>query len=209
MEKKITVSEVFKISWEALKSQIWILVGLFIGISIVSFILNLLLIPLMTSVVGTIIGYVITIAISLILGLGYLKNMFQALDGEEPQFSAYGQQAPKIFTMFVAYLLASIAIMIGMIFLIVPGIYLALRLQFFAAFIVEEDAGIMESLQKSWEITKGQVMDLFILLLAMIGITIVGVLLLGVGVLVAGPLVYMMMCCAFRKLNSPLQAIEE
>ena len=49
-----------------------------------------------------------------------------------------------------------IIVVFGICLFIIPGIYLALRLQFFTAFIVEEDTGIIESLKRSWEITRGQ-----------------------------------------------------
>lgn len=209
METKFTISEVLKTSWQALKSQIWILVGLFIGYYILVLIFSFLLVPAMTSITGMIVGYIIIGVFGYIFMLGYTKNMFQAYDGEEPQFSAYGQQAPKILTFFVAALLMGIAVSIGSIFLVIPGIYLSLRLQFFAAFIIEEDAGIIESLKKSWELTKGQVLQLFLVLLLMMGISIVGILLFVVGVFVAAPLNFMIYCAVFRQLNTPMQVIEE
>jgi hypothetical protein len=208
METKFTISEVLNASWTALKSQIWILVGLFLGYVILYSVISLLLLPAMSSVALSIIVNVIICVISLIFVLGYIKNLFQALDGEEPQFSAYGQQARKIGIYFVAALISSILILIGTFLLIIPGVYLALRLQFYNQFIVEEDAGIIESLQKSWDITKDQVLPLFLLFLAMLGIGIAGFILLGVGTLVAYPLIILMQCCVFRKLNSPLNSIE-
>ena len=67
---------------------------------------------------------------------------------------------------------------------------------------------ISESLHKSWEITKGQVLPLFILALVMIGILILGCILFGIGIFVAVPLIYMMYGYVFRKLNTPLQILE-
>ena len=74
--------------------------------------------------------------------------------------------------------------------------------------IIEENAGIIESLHKSWEITKGQALPLFILALVMIGILILGCILFGIGIFVAVPLIYMMYGYVFRKLNTPLQILE-
>jgi len=45
-------------------------------------------------------------------------------------------------------------------------------------------------------------MPLFLLLLAMIGTVIVGCILFFVGLFVAVPLIYMMQCYTFRKLNT-------
>ncbi len=202
MEPKFMISEVFGTSWKHTKSQIWVLVGLFIGFSILSMIVTLFGMPAQGSIVGRVIVQIVSLLISCIFMLGYVKNIFQALDGEEPQFSAYGQQSRKIITYLIANILFSIAVCIGMVLLIIPGIYLYLRLQFFTAFIVEEDCGIIESLQKSWNMTQGQTLPLFLLLLTMIGTAIVGCILFFVGFFVAIPLIYMMQCYTFRKLNT-------
>lgn len=194
MEPKFMISEVFGTSWKYTKSQIWVLVGPFIGYFILSSIIS--------SMVGKIIVNLISAVISSAFMLGYIKNLFQTMDGEEPQFSAYGQQSRKIFTYLIARIIMGIAVAIGIFLLIVPGIYLAIRLQFYSAYIVEEDCGIIESLQKSWDLTKGQGMPLFLLLLAMIGTAIVGCILFFVGLFVAVPLIYMMQCYTFRKLNT-------
>ena len=202
MEPKFMISEVFGTSWKHTKSQIWVLVGLFIGFSILSMIVTLFGMPAQGSIVGRVIVQIVSLLISCIFMLGYVKNIFQALDGEEPQFSAYGQQSRKIITYLIANILFSIAVCLGMVLLIIPGIYLYLRLQFFTAFIVEEDCGIIESLQKSWNMTQGQTLPLFLLLLTMIGTAIVGCILFFVGFFVAVPLIYMMQCYTFRKLNT-------
>ena len=202
MEPKYMISEVFGTSWKHTKSQIWVLVGLFIGFSILSMIVTLFGMPAQGSIVGRVIVQIVSLLISCIFMLGYVKNIFKALDGEEPQFSAYGQQSRKIITYLIANILFSIAVCIGMVLLIIPGIYLYLRLQFFTAFIVEEDCGIIESLQKSWNMTQGQTLPLFLLLLTMIGTAIVGCILFFVGFFVAVPLIYMMQCYTFRKLNT-------
>ncbi|KKB48238.1 hypothetical protein HMPREF1212_03556 [Parabacteroides sp. HGS0025] len=209
MGSKFSISEVCSTSWQRTKAQIWVLSGLIIGMSIISFTLGVFAMPIQQSVMGAIVINLISCIISCIFALGYMKNIFQALDGEEPQFSAYGQQARKIITYLVANILMAIIVTLGLCLFIIPGIYLALRLQFYAALIVEDDAGIIESLQRSWEITRGQEMSLFMLMLAMIGICILGLILLGIGIFVAMPLIYMMYAYVFRKLNAPLQILEE
>lgn len=209
MGSKFSISEVCSTSWQRTKAQIWVLSGLIIGMSIISFTLGVFAMPIQQSVVGAVVINLISCVISCIFALGYMKNIFQALDGEEPQFSAYGQQSRKIITYLVANILMAIIVTLGLCLFIIPGIYLALRLQFYAALIVEDDAGIIESLQRSWEITRGQEISLFMLMLAMIGICILGLILLGIGIFVAMPLIYMMYAYVFRKLNAPLQILEE
>jgi len=202
MDATFSVSEILGSSWKYLKEQIWILIGLLIGYFIISGILNIFISP--DNIIMSSIGAIMMLMISNIFYLGYYKNMFQTIDNIEPQFSAYGQQAYKVFTSIIASLIIFMLTVIGLILLIVPGIYVSIRLQFFMCFIVEEDAGIMDSIQKSWTLTEDKVMPLFILGLAQIGIAILGLLFLGIGVLVAIPLIYMSQCYVFRKLNNPV-----
>lgn len=209
MKQTFKISESFRTSWKYTKSQLAILAGLLIGYTIIAFTLTLFAMPMQSSVVGKIATSIISAVISLIFSLGYLKNIFQALDDIEPQFSAYGQQASKIFSYFFANFIYVIIVLAGTIFLIIPGIYLAIRLQFFWAFIVEENTGVIESLKRSWQITQGHTGKLTLLFLLMIGIFLLGIALFIVGIFIAYPLICMMYCYVFRKLNSPLQVLED
>jgi uncharacterized membrane protein len=209
--------------------------------------ISVILSPVLSSSLGgNIILNLITVAISLVFGLGYLKNLFQTLDGDEPRFSAYGQQARKIGVYFVSSVLCGILIygvllllwlpyfyllysysfikdvffgfnsvpvipegsgaalflmILGALFLLLPATYIYLRFMFFQAFIVEEDAGIISSLSKSWKMTKGRVGSLFLLGIVFVGLAIVGILVFFVGMFVTLPLIMLMSCCVFRKLN--------
>ncbi|OAV71295.1 hypothetical protein Barb4_00748 [Bacteroidales bacterium Barb4] len=200
MKPAFAIPEVFSTSWIRTKEQIWILAGLFIGFVTLSFSLSILLEPLISNVVSTIIVALVTVFLHMLLALGYYKNIFQALDETEPQFSAYGKQAKKVFTYIVVTIISGVILIVGLTLFIVPGVYMGLRLQFYIAFIVEEDAGIVESLKRSWNLTKGHTMNLFVLWLAMFGILILGTLLLLVGLFAAIPLVCMMQCYSYRKL---------
>jgi len=205
MARKFVLKDVLRVSWKGLISQIWLLAGLFIGYITVTLAL-ILLIPFPAK--GTTIRFtgiavaLLSLVFSLLFSLGYTKNLFQTLDGEEPQFSAYGQQSRKIITLFVASLIYALIVIIGAALLIVPGIYLSIRLQFFVAAIVEEDAGIIASLKRSWEISRGQVMPLLIFLLVSKGLSIFGLAFFVIGFFVTFPLAGLMYCNVFRKLTA-------
>ena len=109
MEPKFIISEVFSTAWKGTKSQLWILAGLLIGYCILSFTLTAFAMPMQSSIIGKIIVNVISALFSIIFSLGYMKNIFQALDGEEPQFSAYGQQTKNIITYFLASLITGLS----------------------------------------------------------------------------------------------------
>ncbi len=207
MNPKFTIRETFSKAWQTVKSNIWVLAGLLIGYSILSFTLGLF-----TGDSSTLFSFTITvlsIILSGLFSLGYCRNIFQSLDGEEPQFSAYGQESRKLLKFICASILYSISVFIGILLLVIPGIYLTLRLQFFTAYIVDEDCGAIESLKRSWETTKGQEMPLFLLLLVMLLISLIGLLLLGVGLFITIPVVYTMQLIVYRALNSPIDLIQE
>ena len=204
MERKFVLSDVLRVAWKGFISQVWLLSGLIIGYVIIILALTLFILP---PVPGTISIAGMAIAVlcwifSLLFEMGYTKNMFQALDGEEPQFSAYGQQSRKIIIWFVASLIYTIIVIVGFALLVVPGFYLAIRLQFFYAAIVEEDTGILDSLKRSWEITNGQVMPLLLLLLVATGLFLLGLACFWIGIFVAYPLIGLMYCYVFRKLTA-------
>lgn len=209
METKFTISELFKRALINAKEQIWVLAGLFIGYVILSFTLSAFAMPMQHSIAGKTIVNLVSLVLSVIFNLGYVKNHFQTLDGIEPQFSAYGQESRKIFTYIIAAIIMSVIILIGFCLFIIPGIYLYIRLQFYTAFIVEEDAGAIESLKRSWQITQGNVGQLFLLFLTMLAIALVGCCLLFVGIFFAVPIIIMMYCETFRKLYTPLQNWKE
>ena len=90
------------------------------------------------------------------LRLGLIKTLITFADGKKPAvvelFSCFDK---RIVTVFVAGLLYGIMTFLGTLLLIVPGIILGIKFMFFSYFIVDKNAGIIESLEKSAELTKG------------------------------------------------------
>jgi membrane-anchored glycerophosphoryl diester phosphodiesterase (GDPDase) len=204
MKEKINYSDIFRAAWKGLKSQFWLLTGLLIGFTIIYSLLFIFATPAKGESFG-ISGIIICILSSFLLclfQLGYLKNCFQTLDGEEPQFSSYGQMSRKLISYIVASLIFMIIISIGFALLVIPGIYLSLRLQFFFASMVDENTGIIGSLKRSWEITKGQSIRLFAVMLIMILISFAGQIALFVGIFIAVPLIILMYGVVFRRLTT-------
>lgn len=180
MKRKIVISEIFKEAWKGLKAEFWLLVGLMIGYVLIMMSLGLFIPDLKEDIsISAIAVMTLSFVFSIIFSLGYIKNLFQTLDKEEPQFSSYGRQSLKFFHFLAAYILYVIMISIGFALFVIPGFYLALRLQFFVASMVDENTGIIGSLKRSWEITKRQTFSLFLLMLVMTGLCIIGIIALG------------------------------
>lgn len=86
---------------------------------------------------------------------------------------------PVLLTLIVNGLLKGIAVAIGLLLLIVPGIFLATMWAVTGPAIVVERAGIIDAFQRSWDLVKGQFWPV-------LGAYVIAFLILAVGVIVAG-----------------------
>jgi hypothetical protein len=86
----------------------------------------------------------------------------------------------------VAGFVFGILVAIGILLLVIPGIYLITALVFFLLFVALEDENFLESLSSSWELTKGRRMSVFLLLVAVLVVQIVVGIIGGIGGAIAG-----------------------
>jgi len=76
-------------------------------------------------------------------------------------FSAF-DVAPK---GFVASILYGLIVLGGLFLFIIPGIYLGLRFGFYTFFIADKNAGIIDSLKRSWNVTRNHGWHLFAIII--------------------------------------------
>lgn len=120
-------------------------------------------------------------------------------------------ERPEIGDMFVGfrefgrafgvYALSTIAIIVGMIFLIVPGIYLAVALVPAMYLVLEDDLGITDTLRKAFDMTKGYRWHIFVVGVALIGINILGLIALIVGIIFTGAFSLLVGAALFDELD--------
>ena len=106
------------------------------------------------------------------------------------------------FKFLLAYILYTIMILIGVILLIVPGVYLAIKYQFFQFLIVDKNMDVIESFKESGRITNGSKWNLFVLALIFLVIVAIGALALLVGLFVAIPIIMVAWAYVYKKLSS-------
>ena len=94
--------------------------------------------------------------ISIILYNAILSRIGMIATGEPGElFDALVTGIRKAFPVFVAAILYTIAVMIGSMLLVIPGLILMLTLIFFQILIVVDDEGIIASLKKSHNLVWG------------------------------------------------------
>ncbi len=202
--KSFSKKEAIRFGWETTKKNFWFLLGITLvswGISLVPNILTLYLKDqdLFLGITRFIV-YIIGLGIS----LGILKIYLSFVDGNKPKFSdLFSLFDPKLmFRYFIASTLFFLVVALGYILLIIPGVYFSIKYSYYSYLIVDKNAGVLESISKSGEITKGVIWQLILFGLVGVLILIVGFLALGIGLFVAIPTVGLASAYVYRILSA-------
>ena len=135
---------------------------------------------------------------SIFLQLGLVRVGLNIVSGKEASIGMLFGQGSKLVRAILASILYGLAVMIGLLLLIVPGIYIALRYGQFIKAIVDRDLGVMEAFEYSSSITTNNRMNLFLFwLLAFVAI-IIGMIPCGLGLIFIGPVVWIAGLVAYR-----------
>jgi uncharacterized membrane protein len=204
--EKFSKKEAIKFGWEIAKKKIKFFIPLLILVFGSSFLFDYLSDlakkeSFLISFLLTIVGF----ALSIIFSLGLVKISLEICDGKEPKISDLFSQYRLFFRFLFASILKSLICLFGFILLIIPGIILSIRLSFFDYLIVDKNSRIVESLKKSWEITKGSTWNLFLLYLLLGLINLLGVFALIVGLFWSIPTTMIAEAFVYRKLSSELK----
>jgi len=144
-------------------------------------------------------------AVTVTLELGVISIAIRILNEDRVELANLFDVFPRVPFAIVASFVASIAVAFGLLLLLVPGIIVALRLQF-VGYAILEGHGPIESIQRSWEMTRGFGLDLFLLALLMLAVFVLGVICLLVGTLVALPVMAIAQAFVYRFLKARYEA---
>ncbi len=190
-----------KWGWETFKKR----AGFFIGITVIYCVISWIV----SAIAGaftesgnefSLIGFVLNIVLGTFINMGITAFALKAHDNLE------GAQIMDLWhpQHFLPYLAASIlsfiAIGLGLILLIVPGIIISIMLWFVAYLVIDRNLGPIEAMKESARITKGHKWDLFVFGILLGLINVLGFLLLFIGLLVTIPLSMLAMVHAYRTL---------
>lgn len=118
-----------------------------------------------------------------VVDLGVLVVFLKLVDNRETGVSDLFNNWDKVFAYVIATIIYSLAVVIGLLLLVLPGIYFAIRLQFYAYLIFDKGLNPFEALSESYNLTKGYVFDLFLLGIIQIVASIFGLLALIIGLI--------------------------
>lgn len=95
-----------------------------------------------------------------------------------------------------------VLVITGFIFFIIPGIILAIKLQYTGFIVVDEKAGPFEALRRSWEITRGNGWRLLGFGVVLLLINVLGLLCFFVGIFITVPITSLAAAYVYNKLSS-------
>ena len=131
--------------------------------------------------VNTILGVLITAFFQ----AGLARVHLAAARGEVPELADVLRGGPRFLSMLGMSLLYNIAIALGLVLLVVPGIVAWIGFQFADLYIVDCGMGAITAMGASWNVTKGHRMALLTFNVAGVVIMLLGLLACGVGAIVA------------------------
>lgn len=220
----LSIKECLRFGWDAFKKRPWLLVGaLAIGIAVEGMISVL---EELGEGPFSFFMLLIALALSMLYSLGHTHLFLKAHDRpEEARFKDLWH--PKPFWHFLATAIAlwliiglpylALALLqvppIVLILLAIPALVVSLVFGFAFYLVVDKGLSALAALKESARITRGHRFQLFLLLLAVIGINIVGLAALLVGLFVTIPVTVLAMVHAYRTLSgtlasAPAEALE-
>jgi hypothetical protein len=135
--------------------------------------------------------------------LGLLQICRALRDGKDPAFAdtfAYLPVGPKFLAAQILYLLL---VVVGLVLLVVPGVYLAVRYALFGFCFADGEPDLLRCFRRSAILSKGATAGLSWTLAALLVLNLLGACLLGLGLFITVPLSVLIMTDIYRQFLSP------
>jgi uncharacterized membrane protein len=201
-----TVGSAIRFGWETFKTRPW----LFVGASIVIFFAY----GIVGAITGGIdkamgatpedpsaIGSIINFVLSTFVGMGVTAFYLAAHDNPETVDLSTLWHPQPFWKYLVAEILVGLAIGVGFILLIIPGIIATIFFMFTTFIVIDKELGPIEAMKESMRIGRGYRWPLLGLIVLLLLIMLLGVIALFVGVLVAMPVASLAFVHAYRTLS--------
>lgn len=144
-----------------------------------------------------------------VLGGGYNILWLRLIRGEEVSFNNFMDVKPFIIPLVLTTLLMQLAMGVGYVLLIIPGIIIALGIWAAPIVVVDKNLTNVEALKASWRIMDGHKIEMLLVGLAAGVVNFVGMLACGVGLLVSVPMTVGALAGFYNKLAAPGRAYAE
>jgi uncharacterized membrane protein len=139
--------------------------------------------------------------VTMIIQLGAIKIALKYRDGEKVEFANLFDSFDTLPVFMVCAVITAFLVGVGMLFLLIPGIFLAVKLWFCGFVVVDEKKTPIDAIRRGYRLTDGYGLELFLFGMLLFGINLLGVLCVGIGLFVSLPVSYLAAAHIYRVLN--------
>ena len=205
-----SIGSAVRFGWETFKRRPWFFVGASVVIGLAYVVVGSVTTGIDVALWGStdqlavslssLIGSIVNLVLSTFIAMGVTAFYLAAHDNPDTvELSSLWHPHP--FWKFLgASILFGLAIGVGVLLLIVPGIIFALMFLFTTFTVIDRELGPIEAMKESNRITRGYKWPLLGFVIVLWLINLLGVLALGVGLLVSMPVSWLAFTHAYRTL---------
>jgi uncharacterized membrane protein len=195
-----------RFGWETFKRRPWFFVGSTFLILLASALCDGFTSGIDAALTGSaenpsIIGTVISLALGTLISMGATAFYLAAHDNPETADLSLLWHPRPFWKYLGASLLLSLAVAIGLVLLIVPGVIFGLMFMFATFIVIERELGPIDAMNASNQLTRGHKWQLLGLVLLLVLINLLGLMALVVGLLVSIPVSTLAFVHAYRVLG--------
>lgn len=195
-----------RFGWETFKRRPWFFVGSTFLILLASALCDGFTSGIDAALTGStenpsIIGTVINLALGTLISMGATAFYLAAHDNPDTADLSLLWHPRPFWKYLGASLLLSLAVAIGLVLLIVPGIIFGLMFMFATFIVIERELGPIDAMNASNQLTRGHKWQLLGLVLLLVLINLLGLMALVVGLLVSIPVSTLAFVHAYRVLG--------
>jgi len=208
-QQSIDLVQLFKFSFNQYKKYASFVIGAMLTLYVLAFVPQVyffLRAPKNPTQKTDIISIILTV-VQLFLTLGFTKVMLLLVQDAYVEVVDMFNNFRTFLSFFVASLLYNIAVLLGLFLLIAPGIFIAIRFQFFPYFIIEQGDSSFTALQKSYYLSQNLTLELFLFGITVVALNAFGVLLMGIGIIFTYPLTTMATAVIYKSLTEEADTI--
>ena len=191
--------EAVKFGFGIAKSNLLFFIGLLIIVFFVSAVASSLRGGAQKSALAYLVLSIIQYLVNIVIGMGLIRISLEFIGKAKPKIRDIVYYKP-IVRYVLASIITGIVVILGLVLLIIPGVILAIRLQYTTYLIVDKNLGPIEAIKKSWSVTRGNTWNLFFFGILLGLINILGVVCLLVGLFITIPLGMLATTFVYRKL---------
>lgn len=200
--RSFSMKEALSFGWNTMKSNLGFFILLFIVYGLLFVIPDVIAREVSkTDPSAGAVLHIVDILLSMLMGIGLIKISLDFCDHQPGRISDLFSQYRLLWKVILATIVYVLIVWVGVLLLIIPGIIWSIKFFFYDYLIIDENQGVMESLETSSLITRGAKWDLFVFSLLLGLINLAGAMLFIVGLFVTMPITMVAFAHAYRQLR--------